>query len=82
MIEGLFGDAKAHHGLSRARLRGLNNIEIQLLLTSTVLNLKRLYKKLNAETAEKAVEKLANQFQNLFLVIKVRFIGRVIDFYI
>ena len=82
VIEGLFGDAKAHHGLSRARLRGLNNIEIQLLLTATVLNLKRLYKKLNAETVEKAVQKLANQFQNLFLVIKVRFMGRVIEFYI
>lgn len=46
VIEGLFGDAKAHHGLSRAKLRGLNNVKVQLLLTAMVLNLKKLFNKL------------------------------------
>ncbi len=44
VIEGLFGQAKAFHGLSRAKLRGLEKVEIQALLTATALNLKKLVK--------------------------------------
>jgi transposase len=44
VIEGLFGQAKTFHGLSRAKLRGLENVEIQALLTATALNLKKLVK--------------------------------------
>lgn len=44
VIEGLFGEAKTFHGMSRAKMRGLDNVEIQLLLTATALNLKRLVK--------------------------------------
>lgn len=42
-IEGLFGQAKSLHGLSRARWRRLFNMHIQTLLTATVLNLKKLF---------------------------------------
>ena len=42
MIEGLFGQAKTFHGLSRAKMRGLEKMEIQALLTATTLNLKKL----------------------------------------
>jgi len=45
VIEGLFGEAKTFHGMSRAKMRGLERVEIQLLLTATALNLKRLVKK-------------------------------------
>ena len=41
-MEGLFGQAKSRHGLSRARLRGLAKMHIQGLLTAMVLNLKKL----------------------------------------
>jgi transposase len=45
--ENLFSEAKGQHGLSRARYRGLANMEQQALLTATVQNLKRY---LQAET--------------------------------
>lgn len=44
VIEGLFGQAKSFHGLARAKLRGIEKIEIQVLLTATALNLKKLVK--------------------------------------
>jgi hypothetical protein len=43
-IEGVFGEAKTLHLLQRALFRGSNRVKIQLLLTATVLNLKRLLK--------------------------------------
>ena len=42
-IEGLFGQAKSLHGLRRARWRRLLNMHIQTLLTTTILNLKKLF---------------------------------------
>ncbi|MDI6816284.1 MAG: transposase [Actinomycetota bacterium] len=42
VIEGLFGQAKSFHGLARAKLRGIEKMEIQVLLTATTLNLKKL----------------------------------------
>ncbi len=41
-IEGLFGQAKSLHGMARARWRGLAKVLIQVLLTATVLNIKKL----------------------------------------
>jgi transposase len=41
-IEGLFGQAKSLHGLARARWRGLKKVLMQVLLTATVLNIKKL----------------------------------------
>ncbi|MCK4998942.1 MAG: transposase [Anaerohalosphaera sp.] len=38
-IEGLFGQAKQWHGMARARWRGLDNVEIQVLITAAVLNM-------------------------------------------
>lgn len=43
-IEGLFGQAKQWHGLARARWRGLEHVEIQALITTAVLNIKKLIK--------------------------------------
>jgi len=41
-MEGIFAEAKSHHGLRRARYRGRAKMQIQVYLTSTVQNLKRL----------------------------------------
>jgi IS5 family transposase len=41
-IEGLFGQAKSLHGMARARWRGLKKVLMQVLLTATVLNIKKL----------------------------------------
>ncbi|MCL5986934.1 MAG: transposase [Actinobacteria bacterium] len=76
VIEGLFGDAKAHHGLSRAKLRRLDIVEILLLLTATILNLKRLIKKLNREIIGSAMQKLENRLQYLFFGYYFRFMIR------
>ena len=40
--EGVHGEAKTQHGLRRAARRGLANMAIQVSLTATVMNLKRL----------------------------------------
>lgn len=40
--EGAHGEAKTHHGLSRAVRRGTDNVAIQVYLTAAVMNLKRL----------------------------------------
>lgn len=41
-IEGLFGQAKLLHGMARARWRGLKKVLMQVLLTATILNIKKL----------------------------------------
>jgi transposase len=41
-IEGLFGQAKLLHGMARARWRGLAKVLMQVLLTASVLNIKKL----------------------------------------
>ena len=45
IVEGVIGEAKNIHGLRRCRYRGLANFQIQLFLTATVINLKRLMQK-------------------------------------
>ena len=39
VIEGVIGNAKAYHGLYRSKLRGKEKVQMQFLLTATVLNL-------------------------------------------
>ena len=41
-IEGIFSEAKNMHGLSRAKYRGLQKMQIQAHMTSATQNLKRL----------------------------------------
>ena len=41
-VEGAHGTAKTLHGLDRAIRRGLDNMEIQALLTAVAMNLKKL----------------------------------------
>ena len=51
LVEGIHGEAKARHGLNRARRRGLWNVQIQAWLTATAINLKRLAKALSRQIA-------------------------------
>ena len=57
VIEGVFGQAKAYHGMARARFRGLNKVEIQFLMTATALNLKKMVKILDAEEIKSSVSR-------------------------
>jgi len=41
-IEGIFGECKVNHGLSRAHYRGRSKVQIQVFLTAMMVNLKRL----------------------------------------
>jgi transposase len=41
-VEGVHGTGKTQHGLRRAIRRGLDNVAIQVYLTATVMNLKKL----------------------------------------
>ncbi len=41
-IEGIISEAKNRHGLSRARYRGLDKVQIQAYLSATVQNMKRI----------------------------------------
>ena len=41
-IEGIFAEAKSHHGMGRARCRGRKKVQMQVYMTAVAQNLKRL----------------------------------------
>jgi len=53
VIEGVFGQAKTYHGMAKARFRGLKKVEMQFLMTATVLNLKKMVRIMNIEEIKK-----------------------------
>jgi len=64
-MEGVIAQAKNVHGLSRARFRGKEKVEIQLLLTAAVINLKKLLDNMSTLQANNAVcgiKKLCRSF--------------------
>lgn len=42
-VEGVFGEGKENHGLEKSKFRGMENVQIQAYMASTVQNLKRLF---------------------------------------
>lgn len=56
-IEGVWAEAKNHHSLSRCRCRGLSSFNIQLYLTATVINIKRLLVERNGKVNGDAMSK-------------------------
>ena len=50
-MEGIFAEAKSHHGMRRARYRGRAKMQMQVYMTATVQNLKRLAGSLFADLA-------------------------------
>ena len=63
-IEGMHGEAKTQHGLSRAVRRGLANMSIQAYLTAAVINLKRM-----ATYAGGLFADFLGYFANIFAVL-------------
>jgi transposase len=68
-IEGLFGEAKVHHGLRRARYRGRAKMQIQAYMVATVQNLKRLMEAM-ADLSAKIFQTFGIQKISLKLSIK------------
>ena len=65
-MEGIFAEAKAHHGMRRARYRGRAKVQIQVYMTSTLQNLKRLASVALKGTIGGKIE-LTKPFQSAFL---------------
>lgn len=62
ILEGTMGQAKAYHGMARAKFRGLAKVEIQFILTAIVINLKKMVKILDAQ---KIKSSLAGKISNI-----------------
>jgi len=61
-IEHIFAEAKICHGLNRAKCRGIRAVNIQLILTAFVQNIKRLVKFLSKKSKNAAVLPSKNHF--------------------
>ena len=57
ILEGIMGQAKTYHGMSRTRFRGLNKVEMQFLMTATALNLKKMVKMLDIEEIKSSLSR-------------------------
>jgi len=67
ILEGIMGQAKTYHGMSKAKFRGLNKVEIQFLLTATALNLKKMVKMLDVEEVK---SRLSRKFTDICQIAK------------
>ena len=67
ILEGIMGQAKTYHGMSKARFRGLKKVEIQFLLTATALNLKKMVKMLDVEEVQ---SRLSRKFTDICQITK------------
>jgi len=76
ILEGIMGQAKTYHGMSKARFRGLAKVEIQFLMTATVLNLKKMIKMLDVEEIK---DRLFRKFTDIIKVIENIFRKMIIE---
>jgi len=67
VIEGIFGQAKTYHGMSKARFRGLVKVEIQFLMTACALNLKKMARMLDVFEIK---DRIANEFTDFVQAVK------------
>jgi len=64
VIEEIFGQVKALHGMDRSKFRGLNKVEIQFLMTATALNLKKMVKMIHMDRLKSVIlENISNIIQ-------------------
>ena len=49
------GIAKEYHGMGKAKFRGLKKVEIQLLLTATAINLKKMVRMMDPEVIKSRI---------------------------
>jgi len=70
VIEGIFGQAKAYHGMARSKFRGISKVEIQFLFTATALNLKKMIKILSIKDLKSRLSgeafKIIQNMKNIF----------------
>ena len=57
VIEGIMGNAKAYHGMERAKFRGKDKVHIQFLLTASAINLKKMVKMLDINRLKQLILK-------------------------
>jgi len=67
ILEGIMGQAKTYHGMSRARFRGLTKVEIQFLMTAAALNLKKMVRMLDIEEIN---SRLSRKFTDIAQIVK------------
>jgi hypothetical protein len=70
-IEGLFGQAKSLHGMARSRWRGLVKVLMQVLLTATVLNIKKLLTAVTRQTKGAVAAAKSTNFLCVAFIIDV-----------
>ncbi len=77
VVEGVIGEAKTLHLLGRCRYRGLEFFKLQLFLTASVINLKRLIKKTQRDVhqdMENVISYLIDQYLSHLLVSAIFYI--------
>jgi len=80
VIEGVFGQVKAYHGLTRSKFRGLLKVEIQFLLTATALNLKKMVKMSDIDKLKSRFsKKISDIFQTVRKLLRKMVIELVIQ---
>ena len=65
-MEGSFADAKTSHGLGRAKMRGLEKVPKQSLMTAVAQNIKRMLMVINKKK-QASLQTLASCIDNLIL---------------
>ncbi len=60
-LEGIIGQAKSLYGMDRAKFRGLKKVEIQLLLTATAINLKKMVNMLETNELETSILRVVSR---------------------
>ena len=78
VVEGIFGQAKTYHGMSKTRFRGTQRVQIQFLLTATALNLKKMIKRIGTKDIKskicsdffETIQNIMNFFRKFILIIK------------
>jgi len=81
ILEGIMGQAKSLHGMNRAKFRGLKKVEIQLLLTATAINLKKMVKVMNFKETKSGISNIISGckrfFQNISGTLSKRIVLQV-----
>lgn len=73
VIEGVIGNAKAYHGLYRAKLGGKEKVQMQFLLTAAALNLKKMVKMIDINELKQGLFGLISKtYQFIGNILKTR----------
>lgn len=78
IVEGVIGESKTWHLMGRCKYRGLEQFKIQLLITASVVNLKRLVQcgHINTDKPLKILKNCHPQTRNLFTSFIVHYLSQ------